>query len=233
MVRLATWNCNMAFRKKQDAILAWDPDVLVVPECEDPERVGEWSEFTDWRWTGEDEHKGLAVFTRNDVTIDGVASGQTESRHVLPVEIDGAPDIFAIWAMNAEHDPKRRYIAQLYTALIEYATFLEGDTVVAGDYNWNHQWDDSPNGPLYGTLEDVVARLHDMGLESAYHRLRDVTYGAEPDPTFFMHKKRDRGYHIDYVFSNRGRLNGAEIRIGDYDEWVDASDHVPLLVDLA
>ena len=36
MTTLTTWNCNMAFRKKKDQILRYDPDVLVVQECENP-----------------------------------------------------------------------------------------------------------------------------------------------------------------------------------------------------
>jgi exodeoxyribonuclease-3 len=33
-MKIITWNCNMAFRKKADRVLALDPDIIVVPECE-------------------------------------------------------------------------------------------------------------------------------------------------------------------------------------------------------
>ena len=33
-MKIITWNCNMAFRKKADLMLAQQPDILVVPECE-------------------------------------------------------------------------------------------------------------------------------------------------------------------------------------------------------
>ena len=33
-MKIITWNCNMAFRKKADHVLALDPDIVVVPECE-------------------------------------------------------------------------------------------------------------------------------------------------------------------------------------------------------
>jgi hypothetical protein len=32
MMRLITWNCNMAFRKKAHVILKHKPHILVVPE---------------------------------------------------------------------------------------------------------------------------------------------------------------------------------------------------------
>ncbi len=35
-MKIITWNCNMAFRKKTDFILAHKPDILLVPECEHP-----------------------------------------------------------------------------------------------------------------------------------------------------------------------------------------------------
>jgi hypothetical protein len=38
-MKIITWNCNMAFRKKADLILAHKPDILIVPECEHPDKL--------------------------------------------------------------------------------------------------------------------------------------------------------------------------------------------------
>ena len=38
-MRIITWNCNMAFRKKASCILPLDPDLLVIPECECPDKL--------------------------------------------------------------------------------------------------------------------------------------------------------------------------------------------------
>lgn len=38
-MRIITWNCNMAFRKKADFVLTYKPDILIVPECEYPENL--------------------------------------------------------------------------------------------------------------------------------------------------------------------------------------------------
>ena len=69
MTTIATWNCNMAFREKKGQILEEDIDILVIPECENPTTTGDWDEFTDWEWIGENENKGLGVFTRNGISI--------------------------------------------------------------------------------------------------------------------------------------------------------------------
>ena len=38
-MRIITWNCNMAFRKKAEFILTYEPDILIVPECEHPDKL--------------------------------------------------------------------------------------------------------------------------------------------------------------------------------------------------
>jgi hypothetical protein len=38
-MKLITWNYQDAFRKKADAILLYQPDVLAVPECEHPDKL--------------------------------------------------------------------------------------------------------------------------------------------------------------------------------------------------
>lgn len=91
----------MAFRNKKCDILECDTDILVIQECENPETTGDWSEFADWRWTGDNDNKGLGVFTRNGFTIDSVSSEVRGSKHFLPVKTETV-DILAVWAMNNE-----------------------------------------------------------------------------------------------------------------------------------
>jgi len=38
-MRLIFWNCQGAFRKKADIIMAQRPDILVVQECEHPDSM--------------------------------------------------------------------------------------------------------------------------------------------------------------------------------------------------
>jgi exonuclease III len=38
-LKILTWNCNGAFRRKFDALLQFDADIIVIQECEDPERT--------------------------------------------------------------------------------------------------------------------------------------------------------------------------------------------------
>ena len=38
-MKIITWNCNMAFRKKANNIISKNPDILIVPECENLEKL--------------------------------------------------------------------------------------------------------------------------------------------------------------------------------------------------
>ena len=56
----------MAFRKKADLILTYKPDILIVPECEHPDKllfpIGTLNP-TDTLWFGKNQNKGLAIFS--------------------------------------------------------------------------------------------------------------------------------------------------------------------------
>lgn len=65
-MKIITWNCNMAFRKKADLILAYEPDILIIPECEHPDKLNfakETLKPTDVFWYGTNPNKGLGVFS--------------------------------------------------------------------------------------------------------------------------------------------------------------------------
>ena len=134
--------------------------------------------------------------------------------------------------MNDTQHPRQRYIGQVWTALQNDSGFVDSDTVVLGDFNWNAIWDESPNSPLCGNLADTVEELHRHGLQSAYHQETGDEFGDEASPTLFMHKKEDRPYHVDYAFCPASLLESATVSVGDYEEWIEASDHMPLIVDL-
>lgn len=232
-MKLITWNCNMAFRRKKERVLQYEPDVLVIQECENLYKRGEWDEFSDWEWIGENEHKGLGVFSRNGITIESANIEESTCRYVLPVTLDDERSLLAVWAMNDENEPERRYIGQVYTALQQYSEYVDSASIVAGDFNWNVIWDDSPKTLLCGNFSDTVEALSQRDLCSTYHSLKECEYGNETDSTFYRHKKYERGYHLDYVFIPREKVDAVtEFAVGTYDEWIEFSDHMPIVVEI-
>lgn len=48
-----------------------------------------------------------------------------------------------------------------------------------------------------------------------------------------MHKKMKRPYHIDYVFLPEQMLDSTtEFEIGEYSEWIETSDHMPIMIEI-
>ncbi|QZA88394.1 endonuclease/exonuclease/phosphatase family protein [Salinarchaeum sp. IM2453] len=233
MTKLVTWNCNMAFREKKGQILRHDPDILVIQECESPVTSGDWSEFSDWLWIGENEHKGLGVFVRNGISLQPGNVTEPGGKFSLPVATDTSIDVLAVWAMNDKEHPENRYISQVYTSVRDYDDWIGSDTVVVGDFNWNIMWDESPNSPLRGDFSDTVRLLNDRGLRSVYHSVTESAFGDEDATTFYMHKKSDREYHIDYVFAHDEVIGSlSDFWIGRFNEWIDASDHMPIVIEI-
>jgi len=223
----------MALRKKKDHILELDPDLLIIQECENPAKQGTWQEFSNYIWVGDNNNKGLGVFSRNDCNVKLIEEVKNDvCRYVLPVKVTSNGQeiiVIAVWAMNDTLDRKKRYIAQVYTAVKYYNNLFDDDTIVLGDFNWNHIWDISPDGPLYGNLADTRDILNNNGIFSLYHKLRKEKFGKELVPTFYMYKKRNRGYHIDYIFAHKDMINNIiDFWVGKYEKWIEYSDHMPL-----
>jgi hypothetical protein len=65
-MKIVAWNCNMGFHKKYEPLLALKPDVAIIPECANMELLKKSSpDFkpTSSIWIGDNQPKGLAVFT--------------------------------------------------------------------------------------------------------------------------------------------------------------------------
>ena len=101
----------MAFRKKAKFILTEQPDILVVPECENPDKLifaNNLYKPTDLFWFGQNPNKGLGVFSYSDFKIELLSMHNPEFRYVVPLSVSSDKinlTIFAIWAQKPEkHD---------------------------------------------------------------------------------------------------------------------------------
>jgi endonuclease/exonuclease/phosphatase family metal-dependent hydrolase len=75
--------------------------------------------------------------------------------------------------------------------------------------------------------------LNKYDIESAYHYHFKEDFGNEKNHTFFMHKKKEKPYHTDYIFLKKNTIeNLKEFSVGKHDGWIKYSDHVPLLIEI-
>jgi endonuclease/exonuclease/phosphatase family metal-dependent hydrolase len=227
-MRIVSWNCNMGFEKKRDAVMSLQPDILVLQECSAKDIANTDAPFK--HWVGSNTHKGLAIigFATHEYTID--SSYTQEWPWFLPVRVDKVPlHILGLWA--CVKDQRLRYVRVTHQAIDHYARFLcVPYMIVIGDFNSNTIWDRLHREHSHSQL---VAKLGSLGLVSAYHTLRGELQGQEVTPTQFMYRHLAKSYHLDYAFVSQTMSSSCELHIGEPSEWLHKSDHMPLLLTLS
>ncbi len=226
----------MAFRKKAAYILAEKPDILIVPECESPEKL-KFGKLTptpnDYYWYGDSENKGIGVFSYSNYKLTLLDIFNPKFRYVLPFKVSGNGQdftLFAIWAMDNKEFPEARYIGQVWLAINHYRNLLDNSTILLGDFNSNKIWDYKDR---VGNHSHVVNMLTEHDIHSLYHEQNNINHGKETEPTFYMFRKFEKPYHIDYCFASREIMNkGYSFKVGKREDWIDKSDHVPIIIEL-
>jgi len=233
-MKIITWNCNMAFRKKADLILQYEPDILVLPECECIENL----RFSDnpqkpssALWFGNNKHKGLAILAYGGLKLTLIDNHQPDLQTIAPVRVTGGDfdfTLFAIWANNP-NDPDGQYVEQVWKAIHHYDDLLlPKRTILAGDFNSNTIWDRKRRA---GNHSNVVKYLEEKQIHSAYHLHHLQTQGKEQHPTFYLYRHSDKPYHLDYCFVSADiAVQLQNVEVGDHMFWSKYSDHVPLMV---
>ena len=119
-MKIVSWNCKMAYRKKDKSISAYRPDLVVVPECE---YLGETGQNL---WFGDNRKKGIGIFSCSGLELELHDSYNPAFKYVVPIRVKGPLEfnLFAIWAMNDADDLRQRYIGQVYSALNHYKNLL-------------------------------------------------------------------------------------------------------------
>ncbi len=224
----------MAFRKKADIILAHKPDILIVPECEHPDKLifpVDTPKPMDTLWFGKNKNKGLAIFSYSDYRFTVFDNYNEDLQMIIPIAVSGGLfdfNLFAIWANNPS-DRDGQYIEQVWKAVHHYDTLLANTkTVLVGDFNSNKIWDRKRRESNHS---NVVKLLEDKGIYSTYHLHHKQTQGTEEHPTLYMYRHKDKAYHIDYCFVSTDMAEKLlSVDVGAYDFWTKYSDHVPVIV---
>ena len=226
-MRIVSWNCNMALRRKLDLVLELEPDVLVVQECAERDIAEAPARFA--HWVGANRHKGLGILGLADLGYALAEPVGDDLPWFLPVHL-GVPGVNLVGVWACRRSSAFRYVRVSHAAVDRLGPFLRAaPTIAIGDFNSNAIWDGEHGDFCHSTL---IERLRVLGLESAYHRQAREPQGAESQPTLFMYRDRRRPYHIDYALASTSLLSASSLRLGDPGRWLSASDHVPLVLDI-
>jgi len=222
----------MAFRNKAEIILKQRPDILIVPECEHPDRLNYKEEFmaNDTFWHGDLVSKGIGVFAYGNYKIKLNKNFKEEYKFVLPLSVSNEKEefsLFAIWAQKPEKHTN--YIEQVWNAVHYYEDLLKlPNTILIGDFNSNTIWDKPRREINHSRLVEILANKQ---IVSTYHHSNKIEQGKETHPTLFMQRKFEKPYHIDFCFVSKDLLNKlSKVEVGEFKDWGIYSDHMPLTV---
>lgn len=226
-MRIISWNCQMAYTSKQEAIRALQPDVLLLQECSEKHIKESGASFA--QWVGKNPHKGLGIlgFGNHAYALDPRYTPQYP--WFLPLRVDDERlTILGVWAHVKEKQD--RYVRIAHQAIDHYRPLLEeGWSIAMGDFNSNSIWDASHPGHSHS---DLVAKLERLQMTSVYHAQTQEPHGGETVSTFYLYRHRDKGYHLDYAFVSHGLLKQTHLTIPGGSGWLKRSDHLPLILDI-
>ena len=237
-MKIVTWNCNGAFRKKYHLFNNIELDILIIQECENPalstEKYRIWAD--DYLWIGTNKNKGLGIFVKNNHSLklldwsDKNINYQNEMLELfLPVSVNDIT-ILGVWTKHAKSEVFG-YIGQFWKYLQLNKEKMENKAIIiAGDFNSNKIWD---KWDRWWNHSDCVNQLEEIRIKSLYHLLTNEKQGNETIPTFFLQKKLEKKYHIDYVFLSENLINkDINLSIDESIKWLELSDHRPIFFNI-
>lgn len=232
-MKIISWNCNGAFRKKFEHLLDENADILVIQECENPSEVKD-SSYKNWAenylWVGDNKNKGLGIFARPSIDLQLLDWSNVYKdhrvKHFLPCLINEQFQLLGVWT-HQNNSPNFGYIGQFWKYLQTNKDKLN-NSIIAGDFNSNTIWDEWDR---WWNHSDVVKELEEIGIVSLYHTFFNEEQGKETTPTFYLHRNVLKPYHIDYCFASTSlasKIKNATIE--SFEKWNHLSDHSPLII---
>ena len=227
----------MAFRKKYEQITQYSPDIIVLQECEDKIMLPEYKEkikYNDIHWYGKNKNKGISIMTFGNYNIKKLEHDE-KYEYVVPVNIFNKfilINLLAIWTQMVNKSIYDSYVVQATRAFLHYDDLLETENIIiVGDFNSNAIWDNE--SPKEYTHSEMITILKKKQISSVYHELNNESHGNETRPTLYFQRNFKKPYHIDYCFLNQNMMQKVKkITVGKFQEHIQNSDHMPIIVEL-
>lgn len=93
----------MVYRRKANLVLEHKPDIVVVPECEHPDKLNFEPGIplpTDIVWFGNNQHKGLGVSSYTNYKFKLDVSHCSEFRTILPLIVTNKKHELTLFAIG-------------------------------------------------------------------------------------------------------------------------------------
>jgi exonuclease III len=240
-MRIITWNCKFGFNaQKYEFIRRYNADLYLIQECTEHDFDGimnfpkNKSIFCD----NLDSKYGVGLFS-DTFEFEILPEHNPNFRYVVPYRIFNEKQDFAlflIWTKDKDENNKKiAYTEPSWKAInfADYKKYLSGNIILAGDFNSSNFWDKKYISEKVPTHNDIIKKLREYNIESAYHKYFNCENGKEKEPTLLWRMKKDQQFHIDYVFLSDNFLI-KNVEVGSLKECEEnkLSDHCPIAVDL-
>lgn len=216
--------------KKFQHIAQLEADIYIIQECEDPLKAKH-NDYSEWSknhlWIGDNKNKGIGIFAKEHIKIERLDWSNDFRDHTvkyfLPCLVNNKFQLLGVWT-HKNNSPNFGYMGQFWKYL---KTNLDNfnEIIIAGDFNSNSIWDEWDR---WWNHSDVVEILQKKNINSVYHEIKNENQGKETLPTFYLQRKREKPYHIDYFFTSSNFITKS-FEVGTFENWIDISDHVPVI----
>jgi exonuclease III len=230
-MKIVTWNCNGALRKKFNSLNVFSADLNVIQECENPEITND-KNYKEWAknylWIGDNKNKGLGIFAGDRLTLTKLDWDSNGLKYFLPCRVNNDFNLVGAWCHGA-NSPTFGYIGQLWKYIQLHKSKFD-KCIIAGDFNSNVIWD---KWDRWWNHSDVVRELRELRVESLYHLFKNEVQGKETLSTLYLQRNLNKSYHIDYIFgSDRFQKHLKHVTIGPAEKWLEISDHMPVFCEI-
>ena len=225
-MKIISWNCSQALRKKFPLLQKYNADIIVCQESEKLE--SDFFKGYHYQWTGKNIHKGIGVLTKK---YPYSISKELNDNFIfyLPASFNDF-NLMNVWT----HTKADKFGPDANGNIIEALNFYKdwiaskNKAIIVGDFNNSLVFDETYNWTA--KFVDIKNYLYDLNFTSAYHSLFNEEFGNESKATLFHTKNLYKTFHIDYAFIRGFKIQNIEV--GNYSDWIKYSDHMPLIIDI-
>ena len=227
-MKIISWNCSQALRKKFPLLQKYNADIVVCQESEKLE--SDFFEGYHYEWVGKNIHKGIGVLTKK---YPYSISKELNDNFIfyLPASFNDF-NLMNVWTHTKADKFGPDANGNIIDALNFYKDWVASKkkAIIVGDFNNSLVFDEKFNWPGIPKFVDIKNYLYNLNFTSAYHSIFDEEFGKESKATLFHTKNLNKTYHIDYAFIRGFKIQNIEV--GNYSDWIKHSDHMPLIIDI-
>ena len=225
-MKIISWNCSQALRKKFGRLEQFNADIIVCQEAEKLPR--NYFKNYHYQWIGHNTNKGIGILVKKHPFSISNNFNQNLT-YYLPIDFDNF-NLLNVWTHTNASNIGPDANSNIIDTLDYYKDWIASkkQAIIIGDFNNSRKFDESKLCEI--KFIDIKAYLNELGFESSYHLFFKEEFGEENSPTLYHLKKITSPFHIDYAFIRGFNLKSVEV--GKRDDWIDLSDHMPIIIEI-